>query len=106
MVDKSRNKRVSDTTIHIKATEDTVNTFDYLMHSENLTKKDLFAKMVSLYLSVSRDRYQLPDLTLQRLNQIITALNTLSDEVHLNTKVTSNGFSTLLDYDTDESEQE
>lgn len=101
MVDKSRNKRSTDTVVHIKTTKDTADMFDYLMHSEGLTKKDLFAKMVELYISVRKNRYQLPDLTLVRLNQLITAVQTNTDDIQTLTKAVNNGFSTMLRLDDD-----
>ena len=105
MTNKSRNKKSNETTVHIKVTSDTKNMFDYLAHEEQLTQKDLFAKMVDQYMAIKKERYQLPDITIQRLNKLITAVSVNNDQMKLLRQAIVNGFSTILRLDEKDEEE-
>ncbi len=99
MVNKARNKRQTDTVLHIRVDRDTADLFDYLANSENLSRKDLLKKMTELYEAVKKNRFQSSDLVIQRLNQLINEITMEKREVNMLRKSVNNGFSTILNLD-------
>ena len=56
-------------------------------------------------MAIKKERYQLPDITIQRLNQLITAVSVNNDQMKLLRQAIVNGFSTILRLDEKDEEE-
>lgn len=84
-----------DRRVTLRFTEEELGKLDYWAQREGMDRTDFIMEAVERYAGIESGNYQLPSLEIQRLNQLVDIVRSLSEEVGSMETILINGFESL-----------
>lgn len=95
-IDAAGTKKITQRRFTASVDSDTYERAQYWAKKQNMSLNELLRNAIDMYLAHQVKDYDLPPLEIQRLNQLVDALATLSSNVNTLEQVVVSGFDTLL----------
>lgn len=85
-----------DVRVTLRFTDDELTKLDYWAQHMDMTRTDFIMAAVERYAAFESGNYQLPSLEIQRLNQLVEIIKTLSQNVGSLETIVTSGFASLV----------